>query len=112
MAPNPTKNTSRHASRDHLLDNKCVFHRFLLPGWVWLDPKNDLRDVCATCAGRVRDASKSSLMFVASRNWPDRPPDDSRELLGHVQGTLRDDFGDEFLIDVLLHSRWNFQKTC
>ena len=74
-------------------------------GWT---PKMTSR----TCAGRVRDASKSSLMFAASRNRPDRPPDGSRELLGHVQGGLRDDFGDGFLIGVLLHSKWSFQEKC
>ena len=73
-------------------------------GWT---PKMTSR----TCAARVRDALKSSVMFAASPNRPDGPPDGSRQLLGHVQGCLRNDFGDDFLIDVLLHSRWNFRKT-
>ena len=46
--------------------------------------------------GGVRDASKSSLIFAASQNRHDRPPDDSREVLGHLQGTLRDDFATNF----------------
>ena len=55
-----------------------------------------VREVCGRWPGGGRDASKASLIFAVSQNRPHWLPDGSREVLGHLQGTLQDDFVTDF----------------
>ena len=115
--PNPTKNISRHASPHHLLGNKCVFYPFLQPGCARLGLRNDVREVCGRCAGGVREmcgrwpgAPNAPLIFAGSQNRPDWRPDGSREVPGHLQGTLQDDFVTDFRYTFYFNLRWKFQE--
>ena len=71
-----------------------------------------VREVSWRWPGGGRDASKASLIFAASQNRPDWPPDGSREVLGHLQGTLQDDFVTDFRYTFYLNLRWKFQEKC
>ena len=123
MTPNPTKNISRHASRHHLLGNKCVFCAFLQPGSARLGFRNDVREVCGRCPGGVREVAGrfkgstdlrrlSKSARLASR-WLQRGP---RTPPGNSAGRFCDGFSIHFLLQFAMKisgkKLGNIEKKC